>query len=180
MKWWQSGALIFAFVLFPSASIAGACMLYFVFMRHVKKWFDVYYFRQGKKRVIIYQCKKFTVYYRNRKELVCIENKSGRWVPDYTYEDFMNLKLGFGSLVGDLHFKELRNGGFAIWTPARYNTSTGLYNRNGYALLSTDKEGKPVKLFINGSPSIIYEFKYEENFKVIIPKQVAYAFGSIH
>lgn len=174
-KWWQNGAMIFACLFFSCVSILAAYFIvYRGFIKNTKKLFDVYYFQQGKKRIVIYQNHKYTVYYRNRKELVCVENKTKRWVKDYERADYMNLKLGFNSLVGDLKYQKLKKGGFEIWTPARYDTSTQIHIFSGYASLIVDDEYNPIKVFIGGGryTSYIYEFKKEKDFKAIIPKEL--------
>lgn len=174
-KWWQNGAMIFACIFFSCGSILVAYFIcYRGFIKNTGKLFDVYYFQQGKKRIIIYRNKKYTIYYRNRKELVCIENTTRKWVESYERSDFMNLKLGFNSMVGDLQCRKLKKGGFEIWTPARYDTSTQMHIFSGYASLTVDDEYKPVKVFIGGGrfTSYIYEFKNTNDFKVKVPKEM--------
>lgn len=174
-KWWQSVGLSFACIFFSCGSILAAYFIcYRGFIKNTKKLFDVYYFQQDKKRIIIYQNNKHTVYYRNRKELVCIENKTKKWVKNYERSDCMNLKLGFNSLVGDLKCKRNKKGGFEIWTPARYDTSTQLHVFSGYASLKIDDENNPVKVFIGGGSytSYIYEFKNDADFKVLVPNEL--------
>ena len=57
-KWYFEPALIFTFLVFVSGSFGSAFIGYWFFLRTVKKLFDVYYFQQGKKRIIIYKyCK---------------------------------------------------------------------------------------------------------------------------
>ncbi len=173
-QWWSNIGMIFACLIFSCASI---CLAYFIvyrcFIKDTKKLFDVYYFQQGKKRIIIYQNEKYTVYYRNRKELICIDNKTKKHIEDYERADFMNLKLGFNSLVGDLKYRKLRKGGFEIWTPARYDTSTQIHIFSGYASLTVDDNYNPIKVFIGGGSytSYIYDFKNDKGFKVRIPKE---------
>ncbi len=173
-KWWRSGAMVFAFILFPGGAICAAYLIYRYFIKNTKKLFDVYYFQQNKKRIIIYQNNKFTIYYRNRKEFVCVENKSRKFVEDYERADFMNLKLGFNSLVGNLKYRELKKGGFEIWTPARYDTSTQIHIFSGFASLNIDKEFNPIKVFIGGGrfTSYIYDFKNDLDFKITIPMEI--------
>ncbi len=174
-KWWESGGLSFMCLLFSCGSILGAYfIIYRGFIKNTKKLFDVYYFQQDKKRIIIYQNNKYTIYYRNRKELICIENKTKKWVENYERADCMNLKLGFNSLVGDLKCKRNKKGGFEIWTPARYDTSTQLHVFSGFASLKIDDENNPVKIFIGGGryTSYIYEFKNDVDFKVLVPKEL--------
>ena len=174
-KWWQNGVMFFACIFFSCASILVAYFIvYRNFIKNTKKLFDVYYFQQGKKRIIIYQNNKYTIYYRNRKEFVCIENKTKKWVEGYERADSMNLKLGFNSLVGDLKYKKLKKGGFQIWTPTRYDTSTQLHTFSGYTSLTVDEEFNPIKIFIGGGSytSYIYEFKYDKDFKVVAPKEI--------
>lgn len=177
-KWWQSGVMIFMCIFFSCGAISGAYfIIYRGFVKDTKKLFDVYYFQQGKKRIIIYQNNKYTIYYRNRKEFICIENKTKKWVEDYERADFMNLKLGFNSLVGNLQYRKLKKGGFEIWTPARYDTSTQLHIFSGYASLNIDDKYNPIKVFIGGGryTSYIYDFKNDKEFKVIVPKEMLYA-----
>ncbi len=174
-RWWQNGAMTFACVFFSCASVLVAYFIgYRCFIKNTKKLFDVYYFQQGKKRIIIYQNNKYTIYYRNRKEFICIENKTKKWVEDYERADCMNLKLGFNSLVGDLKCRKIRKGGFEIWTPARYDTSTQIHTFSGYASLIVDDKYKPIKVFIGGGrfTSYIYEFKNTNNFKVNVPQEM--------
>ncbi len=174
-KWWQNGAMIFACIFFSCASILVAYFIvYRGFLKNTKKLFDVYYFQCGKKRIIIYRNNKYTIYYRNRKEIVCIENKTNKWVKDYERADCMNLKLGFHSLVGDLKYRKLRKGGFEIWTPARYDTSTQMHVFSGYASLTVDNNCNPIKIFIGGGryTSYIYDFKEDKDFKIVLPKEV--------
>lgn len=174
-KWWQNGAMIFACIFFSCVSILVAYFIvYRGFIKNTKKLFDVYYFQQDKKRIIIYQNKKYTIYYRNRKEIVSIENKTKKLIKDYERADCMNLKLGFNSLVGELQYNKLKRGGYEIWTPARYDTSTQLHVFSGYASLQVDEEYNPIKIFIGGGryTSYIYDFKKDEDFKVVVPKEL--------
>lgn len=174
-RWWQNGAMIFACIFFSCGSILVAYFIcYKGFIKNTKKLFDVYYFQQGKKRIIIYRNNKYTIYYRNRKEFVCIENKTKKRFKNYERADYMNLKLGFNSLVGDLQYKRLKKGGFEIWTPARYDTSTQMHIFSGYASLTVDDDYNPIKVFIGGGShtSYIYEFKSNSDFKVTIPKEI--------
>lgn len=174
-KWWQNSAMIFACLFFSCGAILAAYFIcYRGFIKNTKKLFDVYYFQQNNKRIIIYQNKKYTIYYRNRKELVCMENKTKKWVESYERADCMNLKLGFNSLVGDLKYKKSKKGGFEIWTPARYDTSTQLHVFSGYASLTVDDNYNPIKIFIGGGryTSYIYEFKNIKEFKVNVPKEM--------
>ncbi len=166
--------MTFGVLLFSSGGIAAACMLYFVFLRTSRKLFDIYYFQQGKKRIIIYQNKKYTIYYRNRKEFVCIENKTRKWNERYIRDEFMNLRLGFNTLVGELNCQKLKKGGYGIWTPVRYSTATYLHSFSGYASLRVDDEYNPIHLFIDGGVSIsyIYDFKKDTNFQVKIPMEI--------
>jgi hypothetical protein len=174
-RWWQNGSMIFACAFFSCGSILAAYFIvYRGFIKNTKKLFDVYYFQQGKKRIIIYQNNKYTIYYRSRKEFICVENKTKKWVKDYERADCMNLKLGFNSLVGDLKYRKLKKGGFKIWTPARYDTSTQLHVFSGYASLTVDDENYPIKVFIAGGryTSYIYSFKNDLEFKVMLPKEM--------
>lgn len=174
-KWWQNGVMIFACLFFSCGAILVAYLIvYRGFIKDTKKLFDVYYFQQGKKRIVIYQNRKYTIYYRNRKELICIENKTKKWVKNYERADCMNLKLGFNSLVGDLQCKRNKKGGFEIWTPARYDTSTQLHIFSGFASLKIDGENNPVKILIGGGSytSYIYEFRNDVNFKVLVPNEM--------
>lgn len=158
--------LIFAFALFGTDVI-----MYRVFIKSHKKLFDVYYFEQDKKRIIIFQNKKYTVYYRNRKEVVCINNKTREWDADYGYEDYMNLRLGFNGLVGNLKLDKRKNGDFVVWTPARYKTASGLHTTNGYASLRCDSNFFPKRVIIGGGSNEdhIYNFLADKEFKVKIP-----------
>lgn len=181
-KWYIDSAQIFGFLFLLGGCFGGAFIGYWFFLRTVKKLFDVYYFQQGKKRIIIYQNYKHTIYYRNRKELICIENKSKRWVEDYGRDDFMNLKLGFNSLVGDLQYQNLKRGGYIVWSPERYNTATNLYRFSGYASLRVDENNNPVRLFVDGgrNTSYIYDFKKNKDFKVKIPRKMLYVCEKIN
>lgn len=176
-QWWKEGGMIFAVIVFPCASIGAAIALYHFFLKGAKKLFDIYYFRQDGKRIIIYRNKKYTVYYRSRKELVCIENKTGKWIENYGREDFMNLKLGFNMLVGDLKYQKFKRGGYGVWTPARYETASGLHTHSGYASLRVDGDYNPVSIFIDGGRYTSYtiDFKNTENFKIVIPRQMLVA-----
>lgn len=157
---WFTIAEIFVVFICCAASWGGAYMLYWVFLRTTKKFFDIYYFQQNKKRIIIYQNYKYTIYYRNRKELVCIENKTHKWIERYVRDDFMNLKLGFNALVGELKYQKLKKGGYGIWTPARYSTATQLHSFSGYASLRVDEEYNPIRLFIDGE-AILFKINTE-------------------
>ncbi len=176
-KWWLESGMLFCVLVFSTGSIGAAIGMYWVFLRTAKKLFDIYYFQQGRKRIIIYQNYKYTIYYRNRKEFVCIENKTKKWIKDYGRDDFMNLRLGFNSLVGDLKYQKLKGGGYGIWTPARYSTATQMHIFSGYATLKVDDEFNPIRLFIDGGrhTSYIYDFKNGTNFKVTLPKEILYA-----
>lgn len=173
-KLWFNGAMIFATLFFSTGSIGAAIGMYWVFLRTAKKLFDIYYFQQGRKRIIIYQNYKYTIYYRNRKEFVCIENKTKKWIEDYGRDDFMNLRLGFNSLVGDLKYQKLKGGGYGIWTQARYRTTTQMHMFSGYATLKVDDEFNPKRLFIDGGrhTSYIYDFKNDIDFKVKVPIEI--------
>ncbi len=146
-KWWNINGTLFCVLFFSLGFMGAAFGLYWVFLRTSKKLFDVYYFQQGKKRIIIYQNNKHTIYYRNRKEFVCIENKTKKSINDYGRDNFMNLKLGFNFLVGNLQLKKLKKGGYFVWTPVRYSTATKLRNFTGYASLKIDNELKSQKNF---------------------------------
>ena len=108
-KWWENGAMMFACIFFSCGSILAAYFIcYRGFIKNTKKLFGVYYFQQRKKRIVIYRNSKYTIYYRNRKEFVCVENKTKKRCESYDRADCMNLKFGFNSLVGDLKYRKLK------------------------------------------------------------------------
>ena len=174
-KWWENGAMMFACIFFSCGSILAAYFIcYRGFIKNTKKLFGVYYFQQRKKRIVIYRNSKYTIYYRNRKEFVCVENKTKKRCESYDRADCMNLKFGFNSLVGDLKYRKLKKGGFEIWTPARYDTSTQMHIFFFFSSLTVDDDYNPIKVFIGGGryTSYIYEFKSNTDFKIAIPKEI--------
>jgi hypothetical protein len=155
--------------VFFSACISGAFIstiaggvLIFVCKRYIKL-FDVYFFRQKGKYIIFYQNSKYTVYYRNRTEEVCINNKKRieKRYSDDIGDIFMNAKLGFNRMIGEMKVKE---------TKQEYKIKTKGSKMYGKTTLWLDNDMNPKKILISGI--CIYKFMGDLPDKIKIPKEL--------
>jgi hypothetical protein len=139
---------VFAFVLKRNLSVCRA-----------------YYFKDKGKAFVFYISKARTVYYRNRTQIVCIENKTRHVHIDYDgkygAEKYMNLRCGFNRLVGKKRVKR---------TAAGIKIQTLEFRKKGNTTLWVDSRNNPIKIIISGD--CYYKFYPFAERVISIPKEL--------
>ena len=148
--WGREGAALGFIGIVPVAFAIGISVVVF---QTCHKLFDVYFCKFNGKRIIFYVNKKYSILYKSRTDIICINNYTGQEIK-YTPDDFMNIKLGFNRLVGILVAKKFKNG-YKIRTKQFKRFSISRFNGNSTLWIYNDMT--PKKILIG--ESYIYKFK---------------------
>ncbi|MCM1404285.1 MAG: hypothetical protein NC133_02160 [Prevotella sp.] len=130
------------------------------------KIFDVYYFTQNKKKYIFYINKGYTILCTSTKN-ICIKNRTKAVVEYPFYYAYMNAKMGYNRMVGQLKIKKQKHG-YKIST-TQFKSSRG-YTIKGQSKLTIDDDSFPKRITVGEYYE--YVFEKENNFSFTIPREL--------
>ena len=145
--------------------VVAICLIIFVFYKCFKIY-DVYYFQNKGKRIILYINKKYTIIYKSRNDLICFDNKTKR-VCEYELDDFMNIKFGYNRMCGNMKTKKSKNG-YKIQTVIAWKIK--ISKPTDKSVLWVDNDMNPKKILIGNK--YIYKLINSESFSLKLPEEL--------